>query len=441
MERIQLANGVYLNYFACRKFKSNFMAMQFITPLHADTAAPYALFPRILRRGCASYPDMACLSARTQMLYGATLGGYSAYKRGEMQILGQSLWMLDDSVIPDGTHVFDASLALFEDVWFSPLLEDGGFRRDYVRTEKKTLCDALRARINNKNSYAAMRCTEEMCRRERFGLSEHGEEDTVERVSPTQALEAYHRVLSQSPCEIYYIGRGDADALARRLAAPFANVDRSRLITAETDLIRSAASVREVVEEYPAAQSRLILGFRTGSCEAEGTRPVMLMLNEIYGAGPLSKLFVHVREKRALCYSCYSSIEQIKGIMLVGCGIQAERRDEAQAEILAQLDEIRQGHITDAEMEAARRSLCSALTEIQDEPESMAMWHFGRRLSGQFISLAEELERIRSVTKADIAAAAERITLDTVYFLRAGENEAEEAEDDGDEYEDGNPDL
>lgn len=47
----------------------------------------------------------------------------------------------------------------------------------------------------------------------------------------------------------------------------------------------------------------------------------------------------------------------------------------------------------------------------------MEMWWLGRMLSGRSVSPEEEIIHIESVTKDDIAAAAQRIQLDTVYFM------------------------
>ena len=88
--------------------------------------------------------------------------------------------------------------------------------------------------------------------------------------------------------------------------------------------------------------------------------------------------------------------------------------------------------ITDAELDAAKKSLRCALMQIEDDPGSMAMWELGRRLSGRTVSPAEELAQIEALSRADISSAAQRITLDTVYFMRANQNtgSVEDADDD-----------
>lgn len=431
-ERIQIADQVYLNFLPTERFKSNYLAMYFITPLAEQTAADRALLSRVLRRGCVPYPDMTKITERLQTLYNASLSSGSVFKRGEAQIVGQSAWMLDNSVVPDGTDVLSGVLALFSDVWFRPLAEHDAFDRSYTESEKRSLTDAIRATINNKNSYAAMRCCQEMCAAERYATPATGTEPYVARATPESVYREYTHILRSMPCEMYYVGRGDAERIAEELRHPFLALHRADFETAETGVVYRAAAVREVIEEQQAAQAKLCMGFRMGTCEADGGRPQMLLFNELFGGAPTSRLFMNVREKLSLCYYCSSSLESMKGTMLVSCGIGNDKKEAAEKEILAQLAHIRDGEITDTELDAAKKSLRCALMQIEDDPGSMAMWELGRRLSGRTVSPAEELAQIEALSRADISSAAQRITLDTVYFMRANQNtgSVEESDDD-----------
>lgn len=77
------------------------------------------------------------------------------------------------------------------------------------------------------------------------------------------------------------------------------------------------------------------------------------LMNALFGGTPHSMLFRSVREKLSLCYYCASSYDYIKGVMLVDSGVEAAKADEAQAEILRQLDLLRQGAFIDEDLEAA----------------------------------------------------------------------------------------
>ena len=186
----------------CAKFKSNLLAMEFLSPLDAASAARNALVPRILRQGCEGYPTLTRITERLQSLYNVSLGGYRVIKHGEVQIIGQTAWMLDQSLVPDGTDVLGGTLDLLSQIWFSPLTENGAFMPAYTESEKKSLADAIRAKINNKNSYAPMRCYQEMCRGERYGVPETGALSDVEAASPESVYGAYRDLLAQNQREV-----------------------------------------------------------------------------------------------------------------------------------------------------------------------------------------------------------------------------------------------
>ena len=417
MIRTEIADNVYLNYIPHTRFKANYLTMNFLTSLERETAALYSLVPRVLSQGCAAYPGTVALAEQLQSLYNLSLSRNRVFKRGETQVICQSAWMLDNSMVPDDTDVLGGALRMLGEIWFSPLTVGNGFVPAFVEHAKKDTIDGIRALINNKNNYAPYRCNREMCRNERYGIPVVGTEQDVLAATAESVYAAYQTLLSEARCEIFYVGRGGEERVARTFADLFSRVNRVTPKSLSTEVIRDVKAVREVIEDQPVQQGKLSMGFRTGLTEADGGRAVMLMLNDIYGSGPVSKLFMNVREKLGLCYHCSSAMDLIKGTMMVNCGIDPFKKDVAQKEILHQLEEIRRGHITDAEFDAAKKSLRSAIIQVYDEPSSMEMWWLGRMLSERTTTPEEEIANIEKVTKADISSAAKNIQLDTVYFM------------------------
>ena len=116
--------------------------------------------------------------------------------------------------------------------------------------------------------------------------------------------------------------------------------------------------------------------------------------------------------------ACASSYDEQKGTLVVGCGIDNSAYEEALSEILLQLEEIKNGNITDEEINAAKEALESDCREAEDHPIDYE--NFGRvgRLFGGPSNIEEYRRGIVSVTLEDISAAARKLTLDTVYFLK-----------------------
>ena len=90
---------------------------------------------------------------------------------------------------------------------------------------------------------------------------------------------------------------------------------------------------------------------------------------------------------------------------------------------------MKRGDFTDEEFETARRSLISGIRQINDSPSSIEAFMFRRLLSGLSETPEESCEQITSVTRKDVIEAAQKVVLDTVYFLNGTNADGEDRED------------
>ena len=118
--------------------------------------------------------------------------------------------------------------------------------------------------------------------------------------------------------------------------------------------------------------------------------------------------------------------------MLVSSGIEFDKFEETKAEILAQLDAIRKGEFSDEELSFARKAVCSQLVSITDSPGALEDFYLTQTLTGLDYGPEEYAALCDMVSREDIIAVANSIELDSVYFLKAGEDwdDDEEEEDD-----------
>jgi hypothetical protein len=110
-----------------------------------------------------------------------------------------------------------------------------------------------------------------------------------------------------------------------------------------------------------------------------------------------------------------------KGIILVSSGIEFEKYEQARSEILAQLEACRRGEITAGELLGARRIVVNGLRTTLDSQGRMADYWLGQAVAGLKEgpeSLAEKVER---VTAEQLALVAQKLELDTIYFLKGKE--------------------
>ena len=411
------------------KFKVNDLWISFTAPLSRHTAALNSLLPLVLSRGTRSLPSIGAVSKRLDDLYAATVSP-RGLKRAETHVFGFFASMLDDSFALDDCDISGSVISLLRELLTDPATAEGIFRPEYVEGEKKVLCNYIASEINNKRRYAVTRCVEEMCAGEAFGINDAGVIKDVAAVTPEALWEHYKKVLSEFHVELFYVGR--YCARTEKLIAGLAEgLGGPSDLSFTPDIIRTAKSIRRVTEPQPVRQGKLCMGYRTGKVLSDPDYHKYTVFNAVFGASPISRLFMNVREKQSLAYYCSSAtIDPQKGIMAVSAGIDAANRERTEEEITRQLSSVAKGEITDAELDAAKATILNSCREFEDAPSALENWYTVRMMAGRNDSPAENAARITSVTKEDVAEAASGVSLDTVYFMEptlSGE------EDDADE--------
>ena len=416
-ERIELLPGVFLQTMQTDKFKTGCISVNFLRPLCREEASLNALLPSVLLRGTESRPDIREISLLLDELYGATVGTLIR-KKGEVHSWGFYADFIEDAYALDGEAVFAEICRFLRELLFAPVLENGVFLESFVESEKVNLCNTLAAEINDKRSYATIRMMRTMCENERQAIPRLGEREIVEQITPQSLYAHFEKVLATSRVEILYMGRKSGEEAAELIRGMIEGLPRKELTEVGTDVIRSAAEVRELEERMEVTQGKLSMGFRTGCTCADPEYPALLLLNAVYGGAVSSKLFRNVREKLQLCYYASSSIEKYKGLMVVSSGIDFENYEVAKNEILHQLEDCRSGNITEEELEKARQRLISGFRSLKDRPGSQDEFYFSQAIIGKNGTVDSLIAQLREVTMEQVVAAARKITLDTVYFLK-----------------------
>lgn len=419
-----IAPGVRLCAVQTDRFKTGCISFSMALPLEGDIAAN-AILPYILHRSCKKYPDFSRLNGRLAELYGASLSAGVA-KLGEAQILSINLTSIDDRFSLTNESIAQSCTELLLELIFDPDLVDGCFGEAAVQREKRLLIEKVESEINDKRFYALRRCEEIMCAGEKFGLDKYGTIEAIEALTGESIYNAWQNMLKTGVIQIDFVGSGAHDIVAEALEAKFAGIERNPAdIT--TVFIKTAKEQRREEEKLPVKQGKLVLGFRAGMEDNTDEAPAFKVMADIFGGGTYSKLFKNVREEMSLCYYCSAKPDRHKGVMFVQSGIEFEKAELATDEILRQFDAVKAGDFEPADLEASLMAICDKLSGVEDSPDDIASWYTFRILEPVLKTPAQEAEEIRQVTKERVVAAANRVTLDTIYMLSGtGEDGSDE---------------
>ena len=411
-----LSPGIRLQCYTDNRFKQNALSIQYVRPMRREEAAMNALIPSVLLRGCNSAPDLRQITMRLDTLYGASVSPISR-RSGDYQTTGFYVGMMDDRFAMGGEPLLEETLAFVGELLFDYPVENEGFLDAFVQGEKTNQIYAIEAERNDKRTYAAQQLLKKMCGPDSFGLPRMGEPEEVSAITPQALLRHYETLRRESPVELFYVGSAQPGKVEAALQKIFAGEKRDyRPLPPQTDL--APGPKQALSEAMEIAQGKLAMGYVTPITNRSTAFPAMQMLSTVFGGGMTSKLFQNVREKQSLCYSIGSGYYGAKGIVLVSAGIDFDKEQHVRQEVEKQLDACRRGEISQAEVDAARHSLISALQAVPDSPSSIENYYSTMTLNGCGMDPQRHRAALEAVTAEDLVAAAKTLELHSTYFLK-----------------------
>ena len=430
---IELQLGKHLTLRLCqtKKFKTEMLSLSAVMPICEQKPYMTSLLLSVLLRGTKSYPDISALNRRLDYLYGTELSVRNFY-RGDAQVFGLCANVLGKEYLPEDAPERETLLCdvvkIMKEVFFEPALDENGLLRShYVESEKQLQCDAIRAKKNHPQSYAMDRCRKLMFENEPCGTPLCGTEEEVMAVT-AQELTAYWKEFYHNlSLHAFYVGASDTDNVIAALAngwgmeevvaKPIKKNTATIPLTDVANILHREEELR-ICEDLPVHQSALVIGLRTSAAVQDEDFFATVLYNELLGSSsPVSKLFVNVREKLGLCYSCFSTYNAYKAALTVCCSLEDERREEAEAEIRRQLAALAAGDISDEEWQAAQQFIANSYRQLSDSPSAMEVYYLGRALAGVSVSPEEGSARIAALKKEDVVRVAQQMRIDTVFVL------------------------
>jgi predicted Zn-dependent peptidase len=385
--------------------------------LSEATVTPVALIPFVLRRGTATTPETISFREKLDDLYGAGFG-FDVYKRGDAQIVQFRMDVINDRFVSSEQSMLAASLQFLGDVLTDPLVTSDGFSGKYVDAEKVTLKKRLEAIVNDKIRYAAERCLEEMCEGEPYRLHPLGKLDAIDSITPASLHKQYQEWLEGAALDLYVVGDTTLAEVTELVQSAFKLQPGKPSAYTKPLVKREPGEVKRVTERMDVTQGKLNMGLRMNIGYDDDAYPAALMYNGILGGYPHSKLFLNVREKASLAYYAASRLDGHKGICTIQSGIEFVNYEKAVTIIGEQLESMRQGQLSQLELDQTRAMIANHLRELQDSAYEMIAYDFNSVLTGKQRSAAVLLEQVQAVTAADIVKVAQQVQLDTIYFLR-----------------------
>ena len=386
------------------KFKTNLVALFITVPLTKENCTKNALITSVLRRGTKKLKTQEEIAKKLEELYGAGFN-CGVDKLGDYHVLKFYIETLENTYTLNNENLLQEGINLLLDIVFNPLIEENAFNKAYVEQEKLNLKKLIESRKDNKALYAKERCLENMFVGESYGLYKYGTVEGLEKIDEKNLYEYYKELINNCKIDLYITGNN-----IDNVKVP--NISSKELTKIESHHI-APTRPNKVNEVQDVTQGKLIIGLDVGNSK----KAAVSMYNTILGGGANSKLFQNVREKASLAYSAGSSYIRRKNAILIQTGIEIENYDKTLDIIEKQLEDMKNGNISDDEFNSAKELIVSSIELIEESKEDMITFYFDQNLFEENLSVTEYKEMIKKVSKEDVIEVAKKVKEDTIYFL------------------------
>ncbi len=417
----EIKKGINLHTIKTDKFKTNLIAIFLTTKLERETVTKNAVISALLRRGSKNMPTQEQISKELEEMYGASFD-CGLDKTGDNQVLKFYIETINDKFLPQtDENMLKTAIEKIVEIVFNPLVENEGFKKQYVEQEKNNIKQRIEGKIDNKASYSLDRCIEEMYKNEPFGLYKFGYIEDMDNINENNLYDQYKKLREE--CKIDIFVSGDVNENIEEILNNNENIKElnerePKYVTNNVNQNKSKnVEEKTIIENMDVTQGKLVLGLDV-DLDNEELKYDTMVYNSLLGGSANSKMFQNVREKAHLAYSASSSYLRNKNNIFARCGIEISNYEKALELIRKQIEDMKAGDFTEEEVENIKKGILAAIKLIDDEQDTQITYCFGQELSKNEVDLENYMKKIQKVTKQDVINIANKVKINTIYFLR-----------------------
>ncbi len=426
----EIKSGVTLHLIKNKNFKTDFTVFFLSLPLEKETITKNALLPAVLRSGCKKYQSYQKIIEELEMLYGAAFD-CGVDKTGDNLVLKFFIESINDNYLPNKNNNLEKVINVLTEIIFNPQVQNDSFDETKVELEKRNLEMIINAQKDNKDFYAYDKCVKAMYKNQSYGLSKYGDTKDLQAINNKNLYEQYKRVIDTCKIDIIVSSDFQAEEIAKiikkneLIQTIKPREEKIKINDIKKEIKDIIEKPEEIKEELDVTQGKLVIGLDILPNRFDDFRYITIVYNAIFGNGVSSKLFQIVREKESLAYTTKSEYVVQKNNIFIRCGIEFDKYQKTLDLIKKLLDDMKKGDFTDEEITKAKEYILAGVDSISEEQDSQILFLFGQELSKRSITIDEYKEKIKNVTRDEIIEIANKVQINTIYFLRNGGENAD----------------
>lgn len=237
-------------------------------------------------------------------------------------------------------------------------------------------------------------------------MGEFETEESINNITLADIKEYYSKYITPSRGYLVFVGDITPGAAKTLALKHFGNWKGNKLSLPQfSDAENPATTEINLVDLPTASQVEIVVGNLIKNPMSNPDYHKLLITNQILGGGSDSKLFLNLREKHGFTYGSYSSIGsgRFQSMFKATAQVRSEKTDSAVAEIFNEIENMRNGKISEEELSIAKAKYNGSFALGMEEPSRAATYALNiltNNLPKDFYKTF--LQKINDVTAMDV---------------------------------------
>jgi predicted Zn-dependent peptidase len=283
------------------------------------------------------------------------------------------------------------------------MLRHSNFAGEEAEKERKVILEEIKITFDNPSDLVTLLLDQTLWPDNPLGRDIAGYKETVAGFTRQDLLAFFHRHYAPNAAVVSVAGNIAHDVVLEEVQRLFGDWDGKAEGTFER-VVDAQQAPRIKVFYKDCEQANICLGLPGLEIE-HPDRYALRLLNTVLGAGMSSRLFLEIRENRALAYDVHSYGNRFAdtGSTVIFAGVAPKKARPAIEAILLEVQRLKDVPVPDDELVKAKEFSKGRLLLSTEDSGSLAMWLGDQELAtGRILTVEEVVARIEAVTAADI---------------------------------------
>lgn len=411
-----IRDGVNLNIFKTDKFKTVTIDVILVDNSLENEEIKRNLLSLILNESCKNFRTKKEVNDALSVYYDADIS-FEVGLIGCARVLEAKVDFIDGKYVNDD-DLLKNEFNFLHDFLFEPIFLFEDYDENLFNELKYKLKQNLKIKYDNPYNYAKNKALSLLD--ENIIMLKESDIDLIDEICIEDIKDLYSRIINNCYVDIVVVGDVDKDIISEYVNTyfPFSN----RSVQLEIINTLQIDNSKEKYDTKQIDQSILEVLYTTDLKSNDENHYASLIGNGILGIFPTSLLFSNIREKKSLCYTISSGIDNYYGFLHIATGIDSKNIDEVIKLIDIEVSNVKNGNFSDELLETTKNLYVSAIKSNNDTDKGIILQQLKNDLLKIDTSVEEIIEKLNEVKKEDVIKAFKNVDRKCIYALKQMES-------------------